>query len=487
MRFQFKSTLGTGFLGALLSICLMGGAAFGAPDFHLYGNQGDANVVDMNIPTVDTSWFTAVDYFRAGPNMGKMLAATGKFVYIQDSVGGSTWTKVGEVENTMDPAFVRISPSGEQVALGLGWNQNVLVFDADILNSSAPTDLNITPNPDVKDFPANHYDAAWVGETHLIINGGSWVVPGQSAQSGVSSLDVTDAANLPQGLCGSIPGASSSIAVDSDKNLVFGLGAGNNTGELKVWKASEWWDTNAQAPVSTILTYATSGQKFADSVLSAAYLGFDQEGNLHVGGGVFLNPPAGQVNLESGYAALISGTVIQDAVDPNVPLYQVDETKGYQYREFGPDICRNDTATGAIANGRALSVLWNPASPEGDANCVIGGNKDWWGSGVEPVVTEYRIDVALDSDNDGNVDVVDHSPRTADAGNIDTDGDGYGNIIDADFNNDGIVNIGDFGLFQGAYGSNNSEMDMNSDGIVDKGDFELFKGLYGKSAPFYQF
>lgn len=471
---------------AVAFICLaLMGSAQAAPDFHLYGNQGSGNIIDQNIPEVYNSYFTAVDYFRAGPNEGKMLAATGKDVYIQDAVGGSTWTKVATVKDNMDPAFVRVSPAGTQIALGLGWGQHILVFDTSILNAGTPVDLNTNPNPDVKDYPENHYDAAWAGETHIVINGGEWVVPGQSAVSGVASLDVTDAYSITQGVCANIPGASSSIAVDANKNLVFGIGAGTNTGELKVWPAAEWWA--GSAPLSTVLDYDTTGLKFAASILSAAYLGFDSQGNLYAGGGQFLNPPVGQVNLESGYAALISAKVIQDALDTNVPLYEVDETKGGQYREFSPDVCRNDTATGALATPRGLSVLWNPASAPGSSSCVIGGNNDYWQAGVAPVVTEYRVNITLDGDNDGFLDVADHSPGTAHTANVDTDGDGYGNIIDADFNNDGIVNVNDFGEMQGTFGTSDPETDMNSDGIVNANDAGYFQQQYGKTAPYYNF
>jgi hypothetical protein len=471
-------------VSAIVCFCLLlVTPAQAVDDFFLYGNQGAENVIEQNIPEVNGSYFTAVDYFRAGPNEGKMLAATGTDVFIQDTIGGSTWTKVAKVENNMDPAFVRVSPSGTQIALGLGYNQDILVFDASILNSTTPTDLNINPNPDVKVYQENHYDAAWVEETHLVINGGQWVVQGQSAVSGVTSLDVTNASSISQGLCGNISGASSSIAVDGNKNLVFGIGAGTNTGELKVWPASEWWVDNA--PITTVLDYSSTGLKFADSILSAAYLGFDSEGNLHAGGGEFLNPPPGQVNLESGYAALIKAKVISDAVDSSVPLYEVDETKADQYREFSPDVCRNDTATGAIPTPRGLAVLWNPATAPGSANCVIGGNNDWWAAGVAPKVTEYRVNTTMDTDGDGFVDVVDYSPGTSHTANVDTDGDGYGNIIDADFNNDGIVNGQDSREMRNTMGTTNAETDLNSDNIVNGQDNRILRSLFAKQAPYY--
>ena len=471
---------------ALMSL-LLALPAWAAGDFFLYGNQGAANIIEQDIPEVDQSYFTAVDYFRSGPYQGRMLAATGTTVYLQSAAGSSTWIPVAQVDNVMDPAFVRISPSGDKIALGLGWMQDILVFNTTVLNTSTPADLNINPNPNVTVYPENHYDAAWVGEDFLVINGGQWVVEGQSAISGVVSLDVTDPYAMAQGLCGNIPGASSSIAVDANHNLVFGIGAGTNTGELKVWPADEWWIGNA--PTSTALDYQASGLKFADSIMSAAYLGFDSQGNLHAGGGEFVNP--GTVNLESGYAALISGKVIADAVasvtDPELDLYQVDESKPDQYREFSPDVCRNDTATGAIFTDRGLAVLWNPATAPGSTNCVIGGNNDWWAPNVAPKVTEYRIDITLDQDGDGFADVIDYSPKTNFNQNIDSNGDGYGNNIDADFDNNGIVNANDLLMLRSKLGTDDGDTDMNCDGIVNANDLLYYQKQYGKTAPYYGF
>jgi hypothetical protein len=468
-------------------VLFLKGPALAADNFFLYGNQDAGDTAECDVQPAIDSWFTALDYFRDGPNKGKMLAATGTNIYIQSAVGSSTWTKIATVDDVMDPGFIRISPSGNKIALGLGYEQSILVFNSTLLNTGTPdAPVDLSDSDEVLDFCENHYDAAWVGEDHIVINGGEWVVEGESALSGVVALDITSDSNATEGVCGSIPGASSGIAVDKNNNLIFGIGAGANTGELKIWPADTWWAGNG--PVSTPLIYnGPEGLKFAHQVLSAAYLGFDGEGNLHVGGGEFVNP--GEVNLESGYAALINHKVMENAVasvdDADINIYEIDETNGSQYREFGPDVCRNDTATGVMASGNDLSVNWNPATPPGVENCVVGGNNDWWGPGVQSRLTTYTVNESKDSDGDNVLDVDDHSPNTPDTNNVDADGDGYGNIVDADFNNDGIVNGSDFLLFQNQYGKNDPNIDMNSDGLVNGSDFLLFQKKYGKEEPYY--
>jgi hypothetical protein len=64
----------------------------------------------------------------------------------------------------------------------------------------------------------------------------------------------------------------------------------------------------------------------------------------------------------------------------------------------------------------------------------------------------------------------------------DTNGDGYGNVCDADFNNDNIVGPADLSTFKAAFGSSISpDQDLNGDGIVGPGDLSRFKSYYGKT------
>jgi len=89
-----------------------------------------------------------------------------------------------------------------------------------------------------------------------------------------------------------------------------------------------------------------------------------------------------------------------------------------------------------------------------------------------------------DSDGDGVGDTTDNCTLVPNADQRDTDGDGYGNLCDADLNNDGIVNIFDFGLFRKVYGTTGSDIDADFDGngVVDLFDFGRFRKMYG-SAP----
>ena len=113
-------------------------------------------------------------------------------------------------------------------------------------------------------------------------------------------------------------------------------------------------------------------------------------------------------------------------------------------------------------------------------------------------VTKYLVspvnDVLLnvsfepDSDGDGVNDVSDNCTAVANNGNpgtgaaqLDADGDGYGNICDADLNNSGLVTTADFGILRSvlnqAAGSSATAAaaDLNGSGTVTTADFAILR------------
>lgn len=93
---------------------------------------------------------------------------------------------------------------------------------------------------------------------------------------------------------------------------------------------------------------------------------------------------------------------------------------------------------------------------------------------------EVRIEVFVDADGDGVVDDVDNCLGVFNPDQLDVDGDGFGNLCDADFNNDGVVNFADLALFRGRFGTSQPELDLNGDGAVNFADLAIFRALFGK-------
>ena len=92
-----------------------------------------------------------------------------------------------------------------------------------------------------------------------------------------------------------------------------------------------------------------------------------------------------------------------------------------------------------------------------------------------------------DSDSDSVGDDVDNCTDVANPAQRDTDGDGFGNRCDADFNNDGIVNAIDLGLFRLGFGGADPNLDFDGDGMINAVDLGILRTLFhappGPSAP----
>ena len=101
------------------------------------------------------------------------------------------------------------------------------------------------------------------------------------------------------------------------------------------------------------------------------------------------------------------------------------------------------------------------------------------------------VNVALLKDSDGDLvpDIADNAIFVANADQRDSNGDGYGNVIDADLNNDRVIDVVDLLIFRGAFGSTGSRGRSRSarrrrlqrrSGAVDVEDLLVFRDLFGE-------
>ncbi len=86
-----------------------------------------------------------------------------------------------------------------------------------------------------------------------------------------------------------------------------------------------------------------------------------------------------------------------------------------------------------------------------------------------------------DADDDGVYDFEDNCINAANPGQQDTNGDGYGNACDPDFNNDLVVNAADLGYMKQKFFGADPDADLNSDGVVNAADLALLKLLFFKT------
>ncbi|MFK8016793.1 MAG: choice-of-anchor Q domain-containing protein [Gammaproteobacteria bacterium] len=90
------------------------------------------------------------------------------------------------------------------------------------------------------------------------------------------------------------------------------------------------------------------------------------------------------------------------------------------------------------------------------------------------------LETGIDADGDGIADSNDNCTLRPNGDQRDTTGDGFGNVCDADLNNDGAVNIVDLGLLRLAFFSTDADADFNGDGIVNSTDLGQMRALFGQ-------
>ncbi|MEM6333204.1 MAG: PEP-CTERM sorting domain-containing protein [Planctomycetota bacterium] len=198
-------------------------------------------------------------------------------ILYEDALGSRTFSEVGSFDASLvasfGPSFVTLSPDGQTLAVGdnvFGTLAEVLFFDTSGFSPSGPTVPSATAT-------VANFDAAWIDNDTLAVTGAdaSTFTP-QAALVDLTNPTVPTVDNV----VADAGGASGGVAVDADGNLYVGDGFGSTVGVIRRFTPSQI----ASALVGGPLDFATEGELVAD-VLSAASLGFDNEGNLHVGGG----------------------------------------------------------------------------------------------------------------------------------------------------------------------------------------------------------
>ena len=91
-----------------------------------------------------------------------------------------------------------------------------------------------------------------------------------------------------------------------------------------------------------------------------------------------------------------------------------------------------------------------------------------------------RVTVVADVDLDGVEDSVDNCVNAANPDQRDSNGDNYGNICDADLNNDGVVNVADVVLFRQRFGTTDPHADFNGSGFVNFADLTILRQYFGR-------
>jgi hypothetical protein len=98
--------------------------------------------------------------------------------------------------------------------------------------------------------------------------------------------------------------------------------------------------------------------------------------------------------------------------------------------------------------------------------------------------SELGLTELPDQDQDGVGDPEDNCLAVANADQRDTNLDGYGNLCDGDFDNNGGVNVADLNTFKSSYGKAegspgyDADADLDGNSAVNVGDLNLFRTMY---------
>lgn len=137
-----------------------------------------------------------------------------------------------------------------------------------------------------------------------------------------------------------------------------------------------------------------------------------------------------------------------------------------------------------IGTGYYWSSDYTPSVPTTDAweFSFFAGHQ----VGVAKTIDNYVWPVRsgdIDADNDGIPTATDNCTLVANATQLDSDGDGYGNICDPDFNNDGAVNINDYNRLKARLGITpvtDLVTDLDGNGAVNINDLNRLKSYLGQ-------
>lgn len=249
---------------------------------------------------------------------GRIVAVTGNSVYLETARGSGAFNVVAvfdpsETGGASDPAFVRISPDGSRIAVGIGFGKPVAIVP---MSSLGTPGLPRMLSPALADYyHIAHFDGAWADSSHMALTYGNFGSP-----SAVSLLDLSSlpASPLNPTIISGIGGASAGIAFDAAGRLFTGNGydlgpGGSTTGTIRAFSRSVWDVNIPRSPVD----FETTGTLIGD-VLSASPLLFDGEGNLIVGGGDFGDFDVGYVGVAkaAAVAAALAGLGPINSADP---------------------------------------------------------------------------------------------------------------------------------------------------------------------------
>jgi hypothetical protein len=222
------------------------------------------------------------------------------------------------------------------------------------------------------------------------------------------------------------------------------------------------------------------------------------------------------VNAEAGgatYNGLVVDWLAVASTDSADAIDHIGQSSTPVYLSDGTLVATTTTPeglwSGSILHAIDLDLAGNPADPVffvwtgtnpsgtgfggalGTATPQTGSSTDsdgaWISSGRSPsgdlrnlygISTVLTVPTEVDTDADGIADSADNCQLVANTDQRDTNGDGFGNVCDADLDNDCAINFVDLGLMKSVFFGADADADLDGNGSVNFVDLGLMKGMY---------
>jgi hypothetical protein len=184
----------------------------------------------------------------------------------------------------------------------------------------------------------------------------------------------------------------------------------------------------------------------------------------------------------------------QTAAIATADLATTTESKAVDISILANDLGFSDPVTVSFVTGPAHGTAVAVGSPGPQTNAKVtytpiagytGSDTFTYGvaDGVHSSSAAVSVMILPDADQDGISDFVDNCLGVYNPDQRDTDGDGYGNMCDPDFDNNGVVNINDMNRLRNAINVLpvvDVDTDLNGDGAVTINDLNRLKSYLGK-------